>query len=257
MIYQTFLHLPGVDQAQERRFWEAGVDSWWEFLRVLRFPGLSPRMLALLKGQIEEHLKHYDDLHYLAELFPARHHWRLYPLLVNKAVFFDLETNGLAKERSQITVLGIYNGSYRAYVAGEDLEEGISLLAQSPFVVTFGGTNFDLPFLKAKYPWFPTPKVHLDLCPLLRRLGLRGGLKRVEKLLGLNRPEEIDGLDGYQAVKLWRRYKRGEPKALELLIDYNREDVLNLPFLAKIAFYGLRYLTLTGQQPTLTVSTGA
>jgi uncharacterized protein YprB with RNaseH-like and TPR domain len=29
-------------------------------------------------------------------------------------------------------------------------------------------------------------------------------------------------------VRLWRRYERGEEGALELLLEYNREDIVNL-----------------------------
>lgn len=257
MIYQTFLHLPGVNHSLERRLWEVGIETWWDFIEVHAPPGVSTTRWAFLKAKLEEHLLHYDDLHYLADLFPPPLHWRLYPLLLKQAVFFDIETNGLARRKGKVTVIGVYNGAYRSYVAGIDLEEGLELLAQSPFLITFGGATFDLPFLKALYPWFPTPKVHLDLCPLLRRLGLRGGLKKVEKALGLDRPEDVEGLDGYQAVKLWRRYQQGDEEALERLIAYNREDVLHLPYLAKIAFYGLRHLALTGEKPTLTVFTGA
>jgi len=186
----------------------------------------------------------------LAERIPRRHHWRLYQTYRERVLFLDIETDGLDRERGQVTVIGLAHGShYRAYVAGEDLEEALSIIASATILVTFGGAHFDLPFLRAKYPWLPQPPVHLDLCPLLRRLGLKGGLKRVEKLVGLRRPEEVDGLDGYQAVRLWRTWRQGHSQALERLIAYNREDVLNLQFLAEVAYKGLTHLALTGKPP--------
>lgn len=255
MIYQTFIHLPGVDSRWERRFWEVGVHDWWDFLVLPRLWGLSSKTLSFLKDEIRRHLDHFDDFSYLADLLPAKHHWRLFHPFASRALYLDIETNGLAKERGKVTVIGIFDGqSYQAFVAGHNLQEGLERLAQADFVITFGGSFFDFPFLCYQYPWLARPKVHLDLCPLLRRVGLKGGLKKIEKQLGLSRPEEVDGLDGYQAVKLWRRYQRGDDQALERLILYNQEDVLNLPYLAKIAYRLLKELVLTGQNRTLTVS---
>ncbi len=258
MIYRTFLHLPGVDQKAERRIWQAGVEDWWDFWAAESLPGFSPRRLRRLKEALYQLFGGYDDLFFLASLLDRRHHWRLFEPFGKKALYLDIETNGLAKERAQVTVLGVSDGrNYRAFVAGEDLEEGLELLAQHPFWVTFGGSFFDWPFLRAKYPWLPEPVVHLDLCLLWRRLGLRGGLKRIEKELGLSRPEEVEGLDGYEAVKLWRRYRRGDERALFRLILYNQQDVENLPLLAHLAYQGLSFLALTGKRPALTVSSEA
>jgi uncharacterized protein YprB with RNaseH-like and TPR domain len=46
----------------------------------------------------------------------------------------------------------------------------------------------------------------------------------------------VDGMDGYMAVLLWERYQRGDKGALELLLTYNREDVVNLEVLMDAAF---------------------
>ena len=37
------------------------------------------------------------------------------------------------------------------------------------------------------------------------------------------------GIDGYKAVLLWEKYmKKGQLGALKLLLEYNKEDVINL-----------------------------
>jgi uncharacterized protein YprB with RNaseH-like and TPR domain len=56
---------------------------------------------------------------------------------------------------------------------------------------------------------------------------LYGGLKRVEEQLGIERSTK--GIDGLEAMRLWQRflYDRDE-KALQALLQYNREDVVNL-----------------------------
>ena len=42
-------------------------------------------------------------------------------------------------------------------------------------------------------------------------------------------PEDVDG---FMAVLLWREYRRGNRAALDTLIRYNLEDVVNLRYLA-------------------------
>ncbi|NPB09249.1 MAG: hypothetical protein GXO17_02750 [Thermodesulfobacteria bacterium] len=255
MIYRTFLHLPGIDQKGERRLWAAGIEDWWDFLAAESVPGFSTARLRRQKEALRFFLSFADDLVSLAAYLKRRHHWRFFEPFGKNALFLDIETDGLKKDQSRVTVLGLSDGvRYRAFVAGEDLEEGLEILAAHPFWVTFGGSFFDWPFLRHHYPWLPEPVVHLDLCPLLRRLGLRGGLKRIEKMVGLSRPEEVEGLDGFEAVRLWWRYRRGDERALRRLILYNRQDVENLPLLARLAYEGLRSLALTGKIPALTVS---
>jgi hypothetical protein len=70
----------------------------------------------------------------------------------------------------------------------------------------------------------------------LRRLGYRGGLKRIEAELGVNREGALKQVDGYIAVLLWREYRRGSATALDTLIRYNLEDVVNLQYLADFAY---------------------
>ena len=69
-----------------------------------------------------------------------------------------------------------------------------------------------------------------------RKLGLKGGLKAVEKKFGLNRAEEIADISGYDATVLWAKYLRGEKSALEQLVQYNTEDVVHLKAIMEIAY---------------------
>jgi uncharacterized protein YprB with RNaseH-like and TPR domain len=59
---------------------------------------------------------------------------------------------------------------------------------------------------------------------------LRGGFKAVERQLGI--PRQLSGIDGFEAVRLWWKYKNdGDHNALALLLKYNEEDVRNLKVL--------------------------
>ena len=124
---------------------------------------------------------------------------------------------------------------FRALVRGDDLDELPEALAKYRLVVTFNGASFDLPFLRNEFPDIPTTFAHIDLRWTLRRLGYRGGLKRIEQATGLARPGELSGLTGYHAVLLWELAQQGEDGALKTLVRYNAEDVVSLPRLAEMA----------------------
>ena len=78
--------------------------------------------------------------------------------------------------------------------------------------------------------------MQIDLRYVLKSLGYAGGLKGCEAQLGIDRGELI-GVDGYFAVLLWDDYdRRGNEKALETLLAYNVEDVVNLETLMVMAY---------------------
>ena len=108
-------------------------------------------------------------------------------------------------------------------------------LRKYKILITYNGSCFDLPFIR-NYFGIAVDHIHIDLRYLLRSLGYSGGLKRCEKSLGLDRAE-LNGVDGYFAVLLWREYKkRGNAKALETLLAYNMADTVNLETLMVQAF---------------------
>jgi uncharacterized protein YprB with RNaseH-like and TPR domain len=93
----------------------------------------------------------------------------------------------------------------------------------------------------AAFRYVPFDQIHIDLCPALKRLGYRGGLKRIEQQLGIARPPEVEGLSGFDAVRLWRQWRRkNDAAALEQLLAYNREDIENLSLLLAFVYGGLK-----------------
>jgi uncharacterized protein YprB with RNaseH-like and TPR domain len=63
---------------------------------------------------------------------------------------------------------------------------------------------------------------------VLASLGYKGGLKGCERQLGLTR-EGLEEVDGFFAVLLWKDFKKNKNhKALETLLAYNIQDVVNL-----------------------------
>jgi hypothetical protein len=65
---------------------------------------------------------------------------------------------------------------------------------------------------------------------------VKGGLKGAERILGIARPDEIEGVDGFMAVLLWREHRAGNATALDTLLRYCLEDVVNLKPLLAIAY---------------------
>ncbi len=167
--------------------------------------------------------------------------WRAYPDFRDKCVFLDIETDG-GNGPDPVTTIGMYDGKeFTCLVQGEDLENFRDIISNYSMIVTFFGMGFDLPVLQKQFGGLRFDQIHLDLHPALKRLGIRGGLKKIEKQLGIERSPETDGLTGYDAVLLWRRYVNlRDDSALEKLIAYNREDVVNLETLTNYTYERMR-----------------
>ena len=169
-----------------------------------------------------------------------RQAWRAYPEFKDSCAYLDIETDGSAG--NTITMIGIYDGkNYKCLIQGDDLENFRDIISHYNMVVTFFGFSYDIPVLEKRFPGLDFDQIHIDLCPLLAQLELRGGLKKIEKQLGIERSAEIEGLNGRDAIWLWRKYRTHDDlNALKRLIAYNKEDCVNLQRLAEHAYEGLR-----------------
>lgn len=238
MLEVTFIHLPGSTSEIERKLWEAGVLSWHDFLEryqsgTLPF-AVRPDWFSLVRQSII-HLEK-GNIRFFANLLPSSEHWRLYGPFRSQSACLDIETTGLS-DKDKITVVGLYhNDCYEAFIDGINLDQFPTALQRFSILITFNGSDFDIPFLKRLFPHLRLPSVHLDVKELLKRLGIRGGQKTIEERLGLLRKEEVRGMTGADAVALWEAYLRGERKALHRLLEYNREDVTKLKELMEYAY---------------------
>ncbi|MFZ5448675.1 MAG: ribonuclease H-like domain-containing protein [Thermodesulfobacteriota bacterium] len=237
MLKRTFIHLPGVGHRGEAHFWRQGLTTWEDFLASRRIRGLSQPRLEWLKGELTESLNRVEDAAYFAARLQAGEHWRLFNHFRPRTAYLDIETTGTTWPGLLVTVVGLYDGeNMRQFVQGYNLRKFPEVISEFDLLVTFNGTQFDLPVLRAYFPELCLPPAHVDLRFLLARLGYKGGLKRIEPRFGIHRPEAVNGMDGYMAVLLWERYQRGDKGALDLLLKYNREDVVNLEVLMDAAF---------------------
>jgi uncharacterized protein len=141
--------------------------------------------------------------------------------------YLDIETD----RWGNISVIGIYTkqkGLIQIYGNNITTENVEILIYKTKTIVTFNGDSFDLPFIKKNLHLDLKSTHHsIDLFKEKKRLGIRGGLKELEKRFGIARKTE--GMNGFHAIKLWESYIRhGSNEALNLLLEYNGEDVVNL-----------------------------
>ncbi|MBI2088200.1 MAG: ribonuclease H-like domain-containing protein [Deltaproteobacteria bacterium] len=151
--------------------------------------------------------------------------------------YLDIETTGLSPSDGDLTVIGLcLDAGPRMQViqlVENDISSANLLQAVSNVEVlyTYNGERFDLPFIRAKLGVdLGHCFRHRDLMFECWRRNLYGGLKEVERKLGICRASV--GIDGRVAVELWFRYKYfGDRESLTTLLDYNKEDVCNLKLL--------------------------
>lgn len=249
ILPRTFVHAPGVGRKTETALWEEGVTSWENFLSSSSTLPASLRSRSSIFRMIDKSVTALErvDTRFFAAHMPREEWWRLYTKFESKCVFLDIETTGLSHYYDEITVVGLYDGKkVKTLLAGHNLKGLSELLNPYDIVVTFNGTQFDIPFLKTKFPSLRLPPIHLDLRYLLRRLGLSGGLKQIERGLGIKRGKEAWDIDGLMATVLWARYLRGDTQALERLVKYNAADITSLQSLMRYSCQRLAARLLNG-----------
>jgi uncharacterized protein YprB with RNaseH-like and TPR domain len=249
MIKNTFCILNGIGEKLERRLWRNGILTWKEFTDADSLQGFSSEKKRLFDKSLFDFTAHLNagNAQYFDRNIRRREHWRLFESFRDYAVCLDIETNGLQPHSGGfVTVIGLYDGfDYKCLVRGKNLTtENLSKeLQRYKCLITFYGSAFDIPFLLRTFRDLTINIPHFDLCFAAKKLKMQGGLKRIEADLGIERDESVQGLNGYDAVRLWELAKRGSNDARELLITYNREDTVNLMGLATIFYSRLRQST--------------
>lgn len=147
--------------------------------------------------------------------------------------YLDIETSF----RGELTVVGIYRSDSECFrqIVGRLItaESLLDLLEGCYAICTYNGSRFDIPVIRSC--------LGIDLADLFEscdlmygcwRNGLYGGLKAVEETLGI--PRTLFGTGEDDPRLLWVRYaKYGDEASLKRLLDYNREDTLNLILLER------------------------
>lgn len=252
MLVSTFQHIPGLGEKKEKDLWSRGCLTWDDLISSSH--GLSHRKHEKAKSALFESKERLISLDhdFFRECLGGRLSWRAYGAFRKHACFLDIETTGLSAYSSDVTTVCVHgsNGT-KSYISGENMDELGEDLIGYKYLVTFNGARFDLPFLTQRLG-IGFSHIHLDLFYAFRKLGYSGGLKAIEKTLGMSR--DTEGVTGFDAVRLWHAYKNDRAvdvagrrvrgmEALDLLVEYNREDTVNLERLADYAVLELKKRT--------------
>lgn len=235
MIRESFCFLPNIREKKEKNLWKQGITDWNAFLDAKTVSGISETRKqdydSFLKTAKEKLWQ--EDVNWFATTMKQKDHWRLYPHLKDDAVYLDIETDGYY---GSITVVGLCDDKQTmTFVRGINLDRKLlqDQLSKYKMIVTFNGASFDLPVIK-RYFNITNNLPHVDLRFVCQKAGLTGGLKQIERDLGIKRAEEVQTMSGFDAVDLWHQFRQtGNREFLDKIIKYNEEDVINLPILAQ------------------------
>jgi len=230
MLEHTFIHLPDIGPVRERALWEEGVKTWDDF--IARFSSSETHKHYCKMITNSKYALKLSDANHFAYVLPSGETWRAFPHF-KRVAYVDIETTGLSATSNDLTVVGLYDGEkVHSYIAGKNIEDFRKHVEKFDMVVTFNGAQFDLPFLRKNMRGIRLPALHVDLRFTLASLDMTGGLKKIEERFGFEREDDLKGLDGYDAVKLWQKYiRRNDTRALDKLVRYNAADISNLKHL--------------------------
>lgn len=256
MITNTFVFLERIGSRLEQNIWKNGIYDWGSFLSNPSIKGLARHRKLYYDRKLMAAKKalYSFDSEYFLDLLPQSEMWRLYEFFREDAIFLDIETTGLGKT-SDITVIGIYDGiSTKTMIKGINLDFSAlrKELQKYKLIVTFNGAAFDLPFIEKICPNLLPRIPNFDVKSITHRLGLKGGLKNIEKSIGIRRSELVDRFYGGDALTLWRMYRAtGDEYYLNLLVEYNEFDIINLKTVAEHCVKKMKEKVLPNSNATL------
>jgi len=157
---------------------------------------------------------------------------------------FDIETTGFNRKNSKIILIGflefinndqIITQAFIDNLSDEHtlLEYTINKLKNKEILISYNGYAFDIPFINERFKqnnmnYEINKYKSLDLLKIVRKnkqtLNLDNyKLKTVEKFLGINRKDTIDGKE---SIKLYYEYLKTKDKKLEeKILLHNYEDI--------------------------------
>jgi uncharacterized protein YprB with RNaseH-like and TPR domain len=241
MLTSTFVHLNGIGPTTECRLWQEGIRDWAAFLKQSVVRGISMARKDLYDRDVAAAVLALErgNSRYFTRCLKPKDHWRLFEAFKHRILYMDIETTGTSAYDGYVTMVGLYrNGRMSTLISGDSLSAARlqDELDQADLLVTFFGSVFDVPYLKAAFPDVRFDLPHFDVCFAAKRLGLQGGLKSIEREFEIIRDTDIATLDGWEAVKLWHRWRAGDVHALDHLIRYNTADTQNLEALAQLLY---------------------
>jgi len=238
LLRNSFIHIPGVGPSTERWLWEQGLHTWRDCLtrEASRLCGYQMASTLREYARESEISLRNGNAAYFDRLLPKSETWRMYSDFRDSAVFVDVEMTGTPGQR-EITVIGLFDGRrVKSFVKGKNLPDFRNEIKKYVLLVTYNGSQTDVPMLCSAFGNIFARMAHIDLQYPLQRLGYVGGLKTIQEQLGFRRDGWLSSLDGRSAVWLWEEYQKGNKHALSTLLRYNLEDAVVLQSLAEAVY---------------------
>lgn len=235
-LQQYLRHLPHIGSQCERTLRLEGCCCWDDLMNARRpLAGLDVFAWdeVCRAAEQSQHAVQADDAAYFTTRLPPLEQWRVLAHWFDQASYFDIETNGLEADSIVTLVCCFHGGVPLRFMADENLDDFLELLERVTLLVSFNGASFDVPRVLGRFHIPELPCAHVDLRWLCHHAGWRGGLKKIERALGLRRPPDLDGLGGAEAVCLWQAWhERGDTQAKRTLERYCSADTVMLKLLA-------------------------
>jgi len=264
---QTFAFVRGISTRIETALWTSGVLDHRCFIEHFNEQERQDSVIARDQVVRVRQALNLDAKMSEAERWsatPARHRWRLLERWASQSTALDFECDrtgaptvmGVAQDEEQFTAY-VDEEVVRWWLAGaaeqlpgrwtqtgpssgllDGLPVRLASFDQAPaeldlhgLILVFGGRKFDVAMLRKVFDAHPIPERYADLLDVSRQGKYRGGLKAVERSLGIRRATRIADLRGRDAISLWDRVSSGGDQAYWAfadLIAYNRADTVNL-----------------------------
>ena len=156
----------------------------------------------------------------------------LYRKFKSSALCLDIETThyngpialiGACKPKDgEIDYISLIRGHNLSALTLKDVLHGCKLL------ITYNGLKHDVPKIRSEFPGSIPKDIHVvDVFLLAKYLQLGTSLNVLENTLNIERPYNISRKG--RAIYLWQRYiNKNDKTALQKLLDYNRQDTINL-----------------------------
>lgn len=237
MALQRYLKiLPHIGDQRDKKLRLEGCHCWKDVLDAPRpLAGFDVFAWDEIREVAEACLRavQADDVAYFTSRLPVLEQWRVLTQWFDQVSFFDIETSGLEVDSIVTLVCCFHDGQPLRFLANENLDEFLDLLENVRLLASFNGASFDVPRVLDRFhiPELPCP--HVDLRWLCHHVGWRGGLKKIERGLGLRRPPDLEGLGGAEAVWLWQAWTENhDARARRTLERYCAADTVMLKMLA-------------------------
>jgi len=240
MLRSNFEIFTGIGPATVKKMHNEGYFSWNDVLSEPEKLPVGKKRRETLVSEIQEAKEQCNkkNLLPLEELLKPKASWTLFSSFAEQCVFFDIETTGLSPDEDEITIISSYRPatrSFQAFVRGENLEQFPASIQPNDIMVGFNNRAFDTPFIRAEFGEALPPYPQVDLRWVLHGMGIKGKLKNIEQdEFGIERPFELQGFTGWDAIDAWYRWwEGGEKEALKLLLYYGAADTFVLDYIAR------------------------